>query len=676
MPTSPSPSDDPEQPDPTGAPGPSDQRLSTPPDWEAFYAGYKKPDYIPGLDLKEKLGAGMFGMVFRATRRSVGRDYAVKFLKIDDSEVRRAVLSELDSVRWFAQVDHPNLVAIEDMGTVDGIPYIVMGFGGSETLKDRLDALVEAGAETQGQREELVRLVLQAARGLSALHDRSLVHFDLKPANVFVKGGVARLGDYGLSRLMAGSRNTLSMGRGTPYYMAPEVMQQRGDVRSDVYSLGVMLYEVVIGELPFSGSSEWEVLRKHEVEPPEFPHDLPPAYRSVLARCLAKKPDDRFQTVAEMLQALGVPGTAAEAALSDVEQGVESPAAWGAVAPDPGGEEVSTAPPPGAPGAAIPTPPPVPRFARRNKGERPLKNPNRPRERRGRGVSTWLKFALAVPITLALVLVPMLLLVQDRMDSRDWPEQSGQMTIADAASPPSNRFDQPAHQALEQYRKKSLLLISPQWGSEGAVGSWESTSGNAAARGFTLRGSEGRTASVPRRLVQSTEDLEDTIADVRKTLGGLSRVPEVTRAERRDIERVTRYLPKRDRNAANQKVLVRLLHRNNALKDEEASHIVSLLDRDEAYAFTVLGISRLLDQNLANSREARFAHNVSKLLAEVTRSPGLDLALPKSKDRITPEEERLNESIRWVWTRQLLDRWSSREAFFRDLGEMEWLGGR
>ena len=274
-------------------------------DWEAFYANYRQPGYLPGFAIGGKLGGGAFGLVYKATRQSIGKDYAIKFLKVDDTEVRRAVLLELEQVKYFAQVDHPNLVSIEDRGEVDGIPFIVMAYAGAETLKDRLpgDAIT---------RPELLRWFLQACRGVAALHERSLVHFDLKPANVFLKGGVARVGDYGLSKLVTHSRASLSMGRGTPYYMAPEMLQRRGDARSDIYSLGVMLFEIVCGDVPFKGDSEWEVLKKHETAAVSFPAGMGDIERRVIARCLAKLPDERFASVAELLHALDAPASLGE----------------------------------------------------------------------------------------------------------------------------------------------------------------------------------------------------------------------------------------------------------------------------------------------------------------------------------------------------------------------------
>ena len=286
--------------------------------WEAFYANYRKPGYVRGFEITTKLGAGMFGLVFKAVRQSIGKEYAIKFLKVDDGEVRRAVLQELEQVRYFAQVDHPNLVAIEDKGEVDGIPYIVMSYAGAETLRDRLPG----EASTRG---ELLNLLLQACRGVAALHERSLVHFDLKPANVFLKGSVARVGDYGLSKLVTHSQRSMSMGRGTPYYMAPEMLQRKGDHRSDIYSLGVMLYETLCGDVPFKGDSEWEVLKKHETAALVFPSGVDARLANVVRRCMHKNPDQRFQSVAEMLAAVGAPIGAGAAAASGARPFVARP---------------------------------------------------------------------------------------------------------------------------------------------------------------------------------------------------------------------------------------------------------------------------------------------------------------------------------------------------------------
>lgn len=305
-------------------------------DWESFYVNYRKPGYVPGYEIINKLGGGVFGMVFKARKESIGKDYAIKFLKVDDEAVRDAVVRELDSVRFFAQIDHPNLVSIEDKGEVDGIPYIIMNYAGEDTLRSRLggDGL---------ERDDALRIFVQAARGVQALHERSLVHFDLKPANIFLKGDIARVGDYGLSKLITESRNSLSFGRGTPYYMAPEMLQRKGDARSDIYSLGIILYECLTGDVPFKGDSEWEVLRKHENETPAYPADMVSRDRRIIERCLDKDADARFQTAAELLRELQAPASLGESLVIPKAR------------PATDARSFATPPPP-------PQPPPLPRI--------------------------------------------------------------------------------------------------------------------------------------------------------------------------------------------------------------------------------------------------------------------------------------------------------------------------
>ena len=265
--------------------------------WEAFYTGYRKPDYIPGYEIINKLGAGVFGIVFKARKRSIGKLFAIKFLRVDDTSTRDAILKEIESVRYFAQIDHPNLVSIEDRGQVDGIPYIIMGYAGEETLRQRLE-------QDPPDVDEILAILEQVCRGIGALHERSLVHFDIKPANVYLKGNLAKVGDYGLSRLLTESRNSLSFGRGTPYYMAPEMAQLVGDHRSDIYSIGVLLYECLARSVPFKGSNEFEVMRRHKEDRISFPKEVPNELRPIITKAMAKDPRDRYSSVGELLEDL------------------------------------------------------------------------------------------------------------------------------------------------------------------------------------------------------------------------------------------------------------------------------------------------------------------------------------------------------------------------------------
>ena len=267
-------------------------------DWEAFYNSFRQPDFVPGYEIENRLGGGAFGDVYKARKTSIGKAYAIKFLKVEDDDQREAVHRELDQVRHFATIDHPNLVTIEDMGVVMDVPYLIMGYAGEETLAKRfkLGDLMP---------EEALRVFTQAARGVLALHDRRLVHFDLKPSNIFLRGDNARVGDYGLSKLLDGGRMTLSYGRGTPMYMAPEMLKSRADHRADIYSLGVILFESLAGELPFRPDDLGGLVLRETDEPPVFPENFPAVARPAVESCLRLAPKDRAQSVGEVLEILG-----------------------------------------------------------------------------------------------------------------------------------------------------------------------------------------------------------------------------------------------------------------------------------------------------------------------------------------------------------------------------------
>jgi len=273
---------------------PGDQAM----DWESFYNNFRTPDFISGYEIQNRLGGGAFGDVYKARKQSIGKAYAIKFLKIEDDSQRQAVERELAQVRHFAAIDHPNLVSIEDLGVVMGVPFLIMGYAGEDTLARRL----KAGTLDS---EHALLYFVQTARGVLALHDRRLVHFDLKPSNIFLKGDVARVGDYGLSKLLTDGRTTLSYGRGTPQYMAPEMLKSRADHRADIYSMGVILYEALSGELPFQGEHGSGLVLREIDDPPPFPANFPASLRPIVERCLRLSPDDRFANVGEMLEDIG-----------------------------------------------------------------------------------------------------------------------------------------------------------------------------------------------------------------------------------------------------------------------------------------------------------------------------------------------------------------------------------
>ncbi|MFQ5507310.1 MAG: serine/threonine-protein kinase, partial [Planctomycetota bacterium] len=193
---------------------------------------------------------------------------------------------------------------------------------GEETLKSRLE-------EGRLGEEDALRIFVQTVRGVQALHEHSLIHFDLKPGNIFLKGDIARVGDYGLSKLISESRLSLSFGRGTPYYMAPEMLHRRGDHRSDIYSLGVIFYECLSGRVPFTGENEWEVLKGHEEGRVDYPDSIATEYRRIIGRMLAKEPRERYQELQGILQDLKAPGRLGESIVIEYGAGTTSRGSFG-----------------------------------------------------------------------------------------------------------------------------------------------------------------------------------------------------------------------------------------------------------------------------------------------------------------------------------------------------------
>jgi eukaryotic-like serine/threonine-protein kinase len=252
------------------------------------------------------LGAGGMGEVWRAHDTRLGRDVAVKVLPPEfaaDPERLRRFERE---ARATAALDHPNILAVFDVGTHDGSPYIVEQLLAGQSLRARLRQKAAAVPEA-------VDIAAQMARGLAAAHEKHIVHRDLKPENVFVtRDGVVKILDFGLAKLVEtappGEADTLSeapagvtaLGRvlGTMAYMAPE--QARGlpvDQRADIFALGIVLHELLSGERPFRGETCTDTIAAILKEnPAPLPISVPAALRSIVSRCLEKRPEDRYQS--------------------------------------------------------------------------------------------------------------------------------------------------------------------------------------------------------------------------------------------------------------------------------------------------------------------------------------------------------------------------------------------
>jgi eukaryotic-like serine/threonine-protein kinase len=255
--------------------------------------------------LEAKLGSGGMSTVYLARDQTLDRQVAVKVMHREMSEQADQLARFRQEARAVAKLSHPNVVSVIDAGEDGGHPYIVFEYVEGETLKQRINR--DGALDPQ----EAIAYAIEIARGLSVAHARKMVHRDIKPQNVLIDAeGRAKLTDFGISRQLEQDGMTAT-GRvlGTTDYVAPEQAMGRGaDPRSDIYSLGVVLYEMLVGQVPFSADSQVGVAMKHVNE--ELPDvqrrrpELSAAVALVVERATAKDPAERYQHVGEMIDDL------------------------------------------------------------------------------------------------------------------------------------------------------------------------------------------------------------------------------------------------------------------------------------------------------------------------------------------------------------------------------------
>ncbi|MDX6606778.1 MAG: eukaryotic-like serine/threonine-protein kinase [Solirubrobacterales bacterium] len=255
--------------------------------------------------LESKLGSGGMSTVYLALDEVLDRPVAVKVLHREISEEADQLERFRQEARTAARLSHPNLVGVIDAGEDDGRPYIVFEYIEGRTLKRRIQE--EGGLPV----DEAVAYAIEIGRGLIAAHARKLVHRDVKPQNVLIDpDGRAKVTDFGIARSLE-QKGMTATGRvlGTTDYVSPEqAMGEDVDERSDVYSLGVVLYEMLTGDVPFQAETQVGVAMKHVNEPmPDVQVKRPEvsaAVASVVDRSTTKDPRDRYDSVAQMVRDL------------------------------------------------------------------------------------------------------------------------------------------------------------------------------------------------------------------------------------------------------------------------------------------------------------------------------------------------------------------------------------
>jgi serine/threonine-protein kinase len=259
------------------------------------------------FEILSVLGAGGMGIVYKARDRELDDLVALKMLR-RDLWGDRSQLDRLKSeIKLARKITHPNVLRTHDFGEIDGVPYISMEYVRGVTLRYLLDQTSRLPYSAG------LRLAKQLCSGLGAAHAVGVLHRDIKPENMILEPtGNAKLMDFGIARPI----DRLTPGQtqagfivGTPQYLAPEVLQgQEADPRADLYSTGIVLYEIFTGVLPFEGPSAMEIVVKHLREEPAPPssrwREIPPPLEAAILKCLQKDPEMRYRTVAELLRDL------------------------------------------------------------------------------------------------------------------------------------------------------------------------------------------------------------------------------------------------------------------------------------------------------------------------------------------------------------------------------------
>jgi tRNA A-37 threonylcarbamoyl transferase component Bud32 len=257
----------------------------------------------------EPLGRGGMARVYRAYHPQLDRYVAIKVLRSDLVEEAEFLARFRREARAVAALRHPNIVQVFDFDAYGDLYYMVMELLEGDTLGTRLNDYRARGERMPWG--EVVRILLDTLDGLAYAHSEGMIHRDVKPANILLtRQGQAVLTDFGIAQIVGGTKYTVTGAlMGTLAYMAPEQgLEGHCDARSDIYALGIVFYEMLVGEPPFDAETPLAILMKHVNDPLPLPRQqdpsIPVPFEGVVLKALAKRPGDRYQTAEEMAQAL------------------------------------------------------------------------------------------------------------------------------------------------------------------------------------------------------------------------------------------------------------------------------------------------------------------------------------------------------------------------------------
>ncbi|MFC5302018.1 serine/threonine-protein kinase [Azospira restricta] len=274
------------------------------------------------------LGRGAMGVVYRARDPLIERTVALKTVACgtlsasDAEEFEQRFFREAKSA---GRLNHPNIVTIHDVGRDGELAWIAMEFLSGRSLRDRLDTGVPLSCE------RIVEIAAAVADGLAFAHAQGVVHRDVKPANIMVlDNGTVKLTDFGIAQIPGGGLTMAGAVLGSPKYMSPEqVAGQKADGRSDIFSLGTVLYELLTGQPPFSGdnlhATMYQVVHKAPPPPSGCCAGLPPVFDAIVAKAMAKEPAERYQDAAELAADLRRALGAVTPTLSGEAAGIATP---------------------------------------------------------------------------------------------------------------------------------------------------------------------------------------------------------------------------------------------------------------------------------------------------------------------------------------------------------------